>query len=182
MPPTGGLPAMTGLCGIFRSLAVLGPCLICVASIGAEPGMQDGELTRAQAPAQPGSPALPLLPIDRPAVGPAPAFRPGTTPPVGPNPLSLARQTFGVPTLGGARPPGPSLTSLERFPLVGIPQMLGDQSPIFGPAQTAPAPSGGNTVRLPWVRGYKMADNQSPWPIDRVFVASYYYDDLNFGT
>ena len=26
-----------------------------------------------------------------------------------------------------------------------------------------------------------MADNQSPWPIDRVFVASYYYDDLNFG-
>ena len=143
--------------------------------------MQDGELTRAQAPVAPGPPASPPLPIDRPAVGPAPIFRPGMTPPIRPEPLGLARQTFGAPTFGGARPSGPSLTSLERFPMVGIPQMLGDQSPIFGPAQVTPAPSGGNTVRLPWVRGYKMADNQSPWPVDRVFVASYYYDDLNFG-
>src|SRR5690606_20315049 len=42
-------------------------------------------------------------------------------------------------------------------------------------------PSGTNVLRLPWVRGYKMADNQSPLPLDRVFATFYYYNDINVG-
>jgi hypothetical protein len=45
--------------------------------------------------------------------------------------------------------------------------MLGDLAPVSAGA-----------VRFPWVRGYKMADNQSPRPQDRVFVAFNYFDDL----
>jgi hypothetical protein len=48
--------------------------------------------------------------------------------------------------------------------------MLGDLAPMFG------APKG--AVKLPWVRGYKMADNQSPRPQDRVFVAFNFYDNI----
>jgi hypothetical protein len=72
------------------------------------------------------------------------------------------------------------LTSIDWAAPGRIPLMLGDQGPAFGPASTtARAPSG--TVRLPWVRGYKMADNQSPWPLDRAFVAFNFYDDVNIG-
>jgi hypothetical protein len=85
-----------------------------------------------------------------------------------------------------AAPPGPSpdalpgLAGLEAFPLVGVPQMLGDQAPIFGSPRAATG-AGTNVVRLPWVRGYKMADNQSPLPLDRVFATFYFYDDINVG-
>ncbi|MEA2631724.1 MAG: hypothetical protein QOE66_1943 [Chloroflexota bacterium] len=85
-----------------------------------------------------------------------------------------------------AAPPAPSpverpgLAGLEAFPLVGVPQMLGDQAPIFGSPRAATG-AGTNVVRLPWVRGYKMADNQSPLPLDRVFATFYFYDDINVG-
>jgi hypothetical protein len=189
-----------------RSLAVLGPCLVLVATIArsatpdpaADPGSwsraTDGELTRVQAPAAPTRPVLPTPtpplppPVTPPAgrpgggPGPGPSLRPGaTTAPVRPDFSELARQTFDDSGPAGGPPPGPSLTSLERFPLVGVPQMLGDQAPIFGPPRLRATPSGPSVVRLPWVRGYKMADNQSPWPIDRFFVAFYFYNDLNFG-
>jgi hypothetical protein len=59
--------------------------------------------------------------------------------------------------------------------------MLGDMAPIFGSPRVAAAPSGTNLVRLPWVRGYKMADNQSPLPLDRVFATFYYYNRINVG-
>ena len=59
--------------------------------------------------------------------------------------------------------------------------MLGDLAPIFGRAHPLAAAAGSNSVRLPWVRGYKMADNQTPWPVDRVFFAFNYYDDINIG-
>jgi hypothetical protein len=74
----------------------------------------------------------------------------------------------------------PGLAGLEAFPLVGVPQMLGDQAPIFGSPRAATG-AGTNVVRLPWVRGYKMADNQSPLPLDRVFATFYFYDDINVG-
>jgi len=73
----------------------------------------------------------------------------------------------------GATPAG--LTSFEGFSRSGIPQMLGDQAPLLGPLKhTAP-----NVVRLPFERGYKMADNQSPMPQDRVFVAFNFFDNLS---
>jgi hypothetical protein len=53
--------------------------------------------------------------------------------------------------------------------------MLGDLGPLLGPLRR-PAP---NVVRLPFERGYKMADNQSPMPQDRFFVAFNFYDNLN---
>jgi hypothetical protein len=53
--------------------------------------------------------------------------------------------------------------------------MLGDQGAIFG----ATRPTAPNVARLPVERGYKMADNQSPMPQDRVFVAFNFYSNLN---
>jgi hypothetical protein len=76
-------------------------------------------------------------------------------------------------------PEGPGLTSAERFSLVGIPQMIGDLGPAFGTARSGTTATGQNVVRLPWVRGYKMADNQSPRPLDRVYAAFDFFDDVN---
>jgi hypothetical protein len=59
--------------------------------------------------------------------------------------------------------------------------MLGDMPPIFGVPRAMATPSGSNVLRLPWVRGYKMADNQSPLPLDRVFTTFYYYNNINVG-
>jgi hypothetical protein len=53
--------------------------------------------------------------------------------------------------------------------------MLGDQAPLLLPIHH----SRPNVVRLPFERGYKMADNQSPMPQDRVFVAFNFFGDLN---
>ena len=63
----------------------------------------------------------------------------------------------------------------ERFSRAGVPQMLGDLAPSFGPLQH----SANGAVRLPWVRGYKMADNQSPRPQDRVTFMFNFYDNVN---
>jgi hypothetical protein len=60
--------------------------------------------------------------------------------------------------------------------------MLGDMAPPFGRLQALAAGVGANAVRLPWVRGYKMADNQTPWPVNRAFVAFNFYDDINIGS
>jgi hypothetical protein len=59
--------------------------------------------------------------------------------------------------------------------------MLGDMAPIFGRAKAGTTAAATNVVRLPWVRGYKMADNQSPRPLDRVYAAFNFFDDLNVG-
>jgi hypothetical protein len=59
--------------------------------------------------------------------------------------------------------------------------MLGDMAPMLGRARLGTTAAGANAVRLPWVRGYKMADNQSPRPLDRVYVAFNFFNDLNVG-
>jgi hypothetical protein len=56
--------------------------------------------------------------------------------------------------------------------------MLGDIAPVFGVPDASSAAARPSAVRVPWVRGYKMADNQSPRPQDRVFFAFNYFDDL----
>ena len=89
-----------------------------------------------------------------------------------------------MPVEGGATStnvPAPSagLTNLSSFAGGGVPLMLGDLAPMFGtPRLSALGPSP-SVIRVPWVRGYKMADNQSPRPQDRVFVAFNFFDDLN---
>jgi hypothetical protein len=86
-----------------------------------------------------------------------------------------------APTTLAAPAARTSLTGPGAFPLAGVPQMLGDLPPIFGAPRVVATPPGTNAVRLPWVRGYKMADNQSPLPLDRVFATFYYYNDINLG-
>jgi hypothetical protein len=71
--------------------------------------------------------------------------------------------------------------------------MIGDQAPTFGrpgppgpphipgrPGATAGllATKGGTTV--PWIRGFKISDNQSPIPQDRVFFSFNYYNNVNY--
>jgi hypothetical protein len=60
------------------------------------------------------------------------------------------------------------LTSMSRFTGGGVPLMLGDLTPVTRPS----------AINAPWVRGYKMADNQSPRPQDRIFAAFNFFDDL----
>jgi hypothetical protein len=71
--------------------------------------------------------------------------------------------------------------------------MIGDQAPIFGrptpptpphqphvPGSTsaAAAQKAGSTV--PWIRSFKISDNQSPIPQDRVYFNFNYYNDINY--
>jgi hypothetical protein len=67
------------------------------------------------------------------------------------------------------------------------PVMFGDQAPLqtlpglpHNPrrAPTTLVQKGGST--FPWLRGFKIADNQSPLPQDRVFFNFNYYNNLNY--
>jgi hypothetical protein len=82
---------------------------------------------------------------------------------------------MGAPGIGGT----PGLTSLSRFAGGGIPLMLGDLAPMFGPSIVRASGSPATAALVPWARGYKMADNQSPRPQDRAFVAFNFFDDLS---
>jgi hypothetical protein len=75
--------------------------------------------------------------------------------------------------------PSAGLTSLASFAGGGIPLMLGDLAPMFGTPHLSARAGAPSVIRFPWARGYKMADNQSPRPQDRVFVAFNFFDDLN---
>jgi hypothetical protein len=60
-------------------------------------------------------------------------------------------------------------TSLSALPPNTAPEMLGD----------FPAPPAHGTAVVPSVRGFKIADYESPRPLDRVYVAFNYFDDVN---
>jgi hypothetical protein len=96
-----------------------------------------------------------------------------------PSPLAFAPGSFfpSQPATDAGAAQG--LSGLDRLSAVGVPLMLGDMAPVLGRAYLAPAAGGGNVLRLPWVRGYKMADNQSPRPMDRVYAAFNFFDDMN---
>lgn len=163
---------------------------------GPSVAVRDADVEPAQVPGPPPA-AGPISPSTGPvaqppaAAQPAPgpggsapsAFAPGFAPaPMFYSPLGLsAAPWFPSAPPADQEPAGPGLTSLDRFSLVGIPQMLGDLAPISGQARLGTTAAGANVVRLPWVRGYKMADNQSPRPLDRVYVAFNFFDDLNVG-
>ena len=133
------------------------------------------------------TPALPPLPPTS-----APRTSPTTPSPPPPRgvaapPARLAGRPAGFPGRArlfrtDTRPPAsgetPGLTSLSRFAGGGVPLMLGDLAPMFGPAVVRAHGSSGNAALVPWSRGYKMADNQSPRPQDRAFIAFNYFDDL----
>ncbi|MGO9600445.1 MAG: hypothetical protein ACLP7Q_20860 [Isosphaeraceae bacterium] len=150
--------------------------------------LPDEGLRRAQAtplppPVAPSPPSPP--PTRRPELsGPFPAppsgVAPSPPPPISPpTPLAvaLAPATAGGPgTFAGTMAEG--LTDLGSFAGGGVPLMLGDLAPLFGTPNLHRLDPPASAVRFPWVRGYKMADNQSPRPQDRVFIAFNYFDNL----
>jgi hypothetical protein len=136
---------------------------------GAEPGV-------GVPPGTPGAAAAPLTPAAPPAAAAADLF-------------ASATGTAG-PGFGG----GLGATS-SAFP------MIGDRGPLFAreslrfPPIPSPVPPGvprpgnnpftlaGRSVAaiVPAVRGFKIADNQYPRPVDRVWVSFNYYDGVNSG-
>jgi hypothetical protein len=133
------------------------------------PAPAAGQPARAATPPA-GSPAATTQP--RPPTGSLP----------GPYAARGAEPAIAAPVL--APPPAPAseltgLTALDSFAGGGIPLMLGDMAPLYG-AQRFGAGGGGSpsAIQFPWARGYKMADNQSPRPQDRVFVAFNFFDNL----
>jgi hypothetical protein len=71
------------------------------------------------------------------------------------------------------------LTGLGDLTGGGVPLMLGDLAPMFGTPRASAVAGTPSVIRVPWARGYKMADNQSPRPQDRFFVAFNFFDDLH---
>lgn len=97
-----------------------------------------------------------------------------------PSPTELSRAPTSAPPSSstGTTPSASSgLTDLGQFSGGGVPLMLGDLAPLYG-ASALRAGSPASAVRVPWARGYKMADNQSPRPQDRVFFAFNFFDNL----
>jgi hypothetical protein len=152
----------------------------------AEPGAAPGGM--AEPGAAPGG-AMPGAPTVGGEAGAA-AQPPGGVPPSVAADAFAAAAGTGAAGLGGV--PG---ASTEAFPMVG------DQGPMFlrqtmrFPPVPPPLPPGvprpgnnpaGLTARsvaaiVPSVRGLKMADNQYPRPVDRVWVSFNYYDGVNQG-
>jgi hypothetical protein len=102
---------------------------------------------------------------------PPPAAIPPSTP------LTLAPGS-APPTTGLPDDVVEGLTDLGSFAGGGVPLMLGDLSPLNGMPNLHRLDAPASAVRFPWVRGYKMADNQSPRPQDRVFIAFNYFDNI----
>ncbi|MFO0888049.1 MAG: hypothetical protein U0790_02765 [Isosphaeraceae bacterium] len=131
--------------------------------------------------------------------GAEPTLPSPTTPATAPTP-SPAATAAGAEALAAAGAAGPGFggglgAASESFP------MIGDQGPLFQrqalrfPPIPSPLPPGvprpgdnpqvalGRSVAaiVPAVRGFKIADNQYPRPVDRVWVNFNYYDDVNGG-
>ena len=191
--------------GLLGALAAL----LAASARGAEPSgpppilEPDPSVVQAQAsapvpspnptPAQP--PRRPVTPARPPATTPPPT-QPAAPAPAAPAAPAIARET--APATGAA-PGGQDFAALT---LSDTPIMLGDQGPfsILGaaavpsvpplprpptpgqpPVPGVPGQAAHNTrsILVPWLRGFKIADNQSPRPQDRVFFSFNYFNDLN---
>ncbi len=158
-PGAGGLPGEIGEAGVAQPNAVAAPS-------GAE--------------AMPGAGGEPGA---APSPGATTAAAPATT--AGAEAFASAMGTTG-PGFGGS--PG---GIAEAFP------MIGDRGPLFlrqnlrfPPIPTPIPPPGTNSASLvarsvaaivPAVRGFKIADNQYPRPVDRVWVSFNYFNGVNSG-
>lgn len=115
---------------------------------------------------------------------------PGAAPPGPP----ATQEPWAGPMPAGA-PADPGLNGFTYLPV-----MLGDQSPpslnpgfltgmppvprALGPAQPPTPPSpfarpARTNAFIPWARGFKIADNQSPMPQDRVFYSFNSFNNMN---
>src|SRR5262249_28822403 len=111
-----------------------------------------------------------------PPVQPPPFPGPGVTPFPGALPGGMDRPQLPA-TLADARPPSASALRLN-------PQMIGDFRPRAFLIRTLP-PATRNarprTTRIPIFSGgaFKIADNESPRPVDRLFATYNYYNNVN---
>ena len=137
-----------------------------------------------QVPATPGGQPRPTppAPAPRPAATPErPAPAPGTTTPATTPTVPLDQTAAAAPTPQGR-------TDVSRLARVAPLSMLGDQGGLgipaiaFGPPGSPAFPPLPGPVRgavlVPWVRSFKIGDDESPQPLDRVYAAFNYYDRL----
>lgn len=157
-------------------------------------------------PPQSPPPARPTLPgpTTAPTTAPraaTPTIAAPTTPPVAAPSAPAAFPT--VPELGRA-PAASGLNALgaaARSNLASLPlsnnfEMFGDQGPLPrlvrinqlpGVPEPFPPPTpgeprpgiDGSVVFIPSLRGFKVAENQTPWPVDRVYGWFNYFTDVN---
>jgi len=140
-----------------------------------------------------GAPQAGMAPAYPGAAGQAPeAAAPGMPGAAAATPGTAAPSEFAAPSeavgLGGGLS-GPA----------GALEMIGDQGPNFGlrppvppppsppgpPGPPRPRPFGFQTASkgeemLPWIRGFKIADNMSPVPQDRIYSSFNYFNQVNY--
>jgi hypothetical protein len=140
------------------------------------PGMPGGPTMPGAATAPPGTAATPRGDTAPPAATTSPATPPAASP-------AAAAPTGGF--TGAAGTPAATFSpGLGGTPSVGggVLNMIGDQSPNFAIRQVTvpgiPDPST-RSLLAPSVRGFKIAENQSPIPQDRVFYSFNYFEDVN---
>ncbi|MDR3637627.1 MAG: hypothetical protein P4L84_27725 [Isosphaeraceae bacterium] len=167
------------------------------------PGRMPSSLPRTGAPAI----EMPSPPLPRPAPGteiPGP-LPPSVVKPAQPQPApppETSAQNVAPPTdaLAGfgwlAEPVAvqPGVTdpaSAQGFRFDIPPPMIGDQAPFslranlaaaagVPPVPPSPfAPQRNLGIALPWARGFKIADNMSPRPMDRLFFTFNYFNNLD---
>ncbi len=155
---------------------------------------------RVESPAgRPQPEPLPPLPTTRPAPAPAPVAATATSSPPAPAPGTLAALTPS-PTAPTFTPPatGSLLSGLASQSGGSMPTMIGDQGPSlsirqatpgttpptipspFPPPTPPPTPNPRLASALaPSVRGFKIAENQSPRPQDRVYFDFNFFSQVN---
>lgn len=181
-------------------LVLLGtlPALVVVPALGSDPVARPA-VGMPRAPSE----APNLEPLSRPRVGSSRdgAVRRTQIPEELPElsgrmPSSRTRPEAFPPTPAPAQPalaspdlsePTPADAAGAEFPTeaesVILPPMIGDQAPLsvhsyLIPA-AAPVGQGRLGIAVPWARGFKIADNMSPRPMDRVFFTFNYFNNLN---
>lgn len=147
------------------------------------PPTSDDDITLTQVPPGPLTP--PNVAGSSPTVG---------TTPTAPSPL-VSALTNPDPAAPPSQAP-PRFSSDSRFARRRsrlIPEMMGDGAPLGRLAQTNPptpptptvpgapparSPISGATI-LPSIRQFKIAEMESPMPLDRVYYTFHYYNDVN---
>jgi hypothetical protein len=156
------------------------------------PGAPISPAPTAPAPAAPRTSPItsapPLMPVPRPGSPPG-AISPGA---------AYAAVAPLAPIGGGFAPPATGFGTLAGTSSGSIFQMIGDQGPAitfrqasgvpappalpppFPPSKfpTPPKPALASAL-APAVRGFKIAENQSPLPQDRVFFTFDFFDNVN---
>jgi hypothetical protein len=165
---------------------------------GGEPGERE-PIRLVQAPGPTAAPTPPGAATAAPATAPGAATPPSPATPTAPTAMATP------PAAPGTADAAARLGQISGLTGFGAPEMFGDVSPlpfrilqiglppiptpppIPPPPGVPPVPNPGprpgslppTTTIVPSVRGFKIADNQSPQPQDRIFYSFNYFEELN---